>query len=176
MDLKQIKELMTAMEKTATQRLRIKEEGFELLLERQDGRIQAIDSSHQDYYKPEMRDDRFFHRQDAAFFKASGSTIHPPAKNEMEERESSVKDESKSKKGDMIKSPMVGTIYMAPSPDDPPFIKIGDFVEPDTVICIIEAMKVMNEIKAGVRGRISEVLIENGQPVEFGTVLYRIEG
>lgn len=176
MDLKQIKELMAAMEKTATQRLKVKEEGFELLLERQDGRIQQLESSHPEFYKSEMKDDRFFQRQDAAFFKAGGSTIHQTQGKNENEVGIPVKDDSKSKKGDVIKSPMVGTFYMSPSPDDQAFVKLGDTVEPDMVICIIEAMKVMNEIKAGVRGRISEILVENGQPVEFGTPLYRIEG
>jgi acetyl-CoA carboxylase biotin carboxyl carrier protein len=169
-DLKQIKELMAAMEKTATQRLRIKEEGFELLLERQDGRIQQVEAPSQAYYKPDVRDDRFFHGQEATLFKAGASL--PQSKPT---EESAMKEESKAKKGDVIKSPMVGTFYMAPSPDDQPFVKIGDTVEPDSVICIIEAMKVMNEIKAGVRGRISEILVDNSQPVEFGTPLYRIE-
>lgn len=155
---------MAAMEKTETQRLRVKEDGYELLLERQDGRVRHVDHD----YKPEMRDDRFFHRQDSQLFK--GET-----RRESSEGDLFVKDESKSKKGNMIKSPMVGTVYMAPSPDDAPFVKFGDSVEPDTVICIIEAMKVMNEIKAGVRGRISEVLVDNGQPVEFGTGLFSIE-
>lgn len=178
MDLKQIKELMSAMEKTGTQRLRVKEEGYELLLERQDGRIAHMESTPQEFYKQEIRDDRFFQRQDAAFFKAGtqGQAGQLQTKNDNNtDGGVSVREESKLKKGDVIKSPMVGTFYMAASPDDQPFIKIGDMVEADTVICIIEAMKVMNEIKAGARGRVSEILVENNQPVEFGTPLYRIE-
>lgn len=177
MDLKQIKELMAAMEKTGTQRLKVKEEGYELLLERQDGRVSHMEPSPQEFYKQEIRDDRFFQRQDAAFFKPGGSAIPPQGKIETNQAEgvAQVREDAKSKKGDVIKSPMVGTLYMAPSPDDQPFVKIGDTVEPDTVLCIIEAMKVMNEIKAGARGRIVEILVENNQPVEFGTPLYRIE-
>ncbi len=73
-----------------------------------------------------------------------------------------------------ITSPMVGTFFMAPSPDRPPFVKIGDMVLEDTIVCILEAMKVMNEVKAGCRGKVVEVLIKNGQPVEFGTKLFRV--
>ncbi|HJZ12173.1 MAG TPA: biotin/lipoyl-containing protein, partial [Acidobacteriota bacterium] len=71
-------------------------------------------------------------------------------------------------------SPMVGTFYTSPSPDDPVFVKVGDRVEEDTIICIIEAMKVMNEVKAGMKGQVAEVLIENAHPVEFGTKMFLI--
>lgn len=72
-----------------------------------------------------------------------------------------------------IDSPMVGTFYATPSPDSPNFVAIGSTVKADTVVCIIEAMKVMNEIKAEVSGTITEVAAENGQPVQFGQALYR---
>ncbi len=75
--------------------------------------------------------------------------------------------------GKEIPSPMVGTFYSAPSPESPPFVKVGQKVTPDTVVCIIEAMKVMNEIKAEVSGTITEVAAENGQPVQFGQALFR---
>ena len=74
-----------------------------------------------------------------------------------------------------IKSPMVGTFYRAPAPDAPPFVEVGQEIEPGQVLCIIEAMKLMNEIKAEVRGRILQILVENGQPVEFGQVLFLVE-
>ncbi len=73
-----------------------------------------------------------------------------------------------------IVSPMVGTFYRAASPDSPMFADIGKAVTEDTVVCIIEAMKVMNEIKAEVNGVIAEVLAENGKPVQFGQVLFRV--
>ena len=75
--------------------------------------------------------------------------------------------------GKEIPSPMVGTFYSAPSPESPAFVKVGQKVTPDTVVCIIEAMKVMNEIKAEVSGTITEVAAENGQPVQFGQALFR---
>ncbi|MDD4910140.1 MAG: acetyl-CoA carboxylase biotin carboxyl carrier protein [Candidatus Omnitrophica bacterium] len=74
-----------------------------------------------------------------------------------------------------IKSPMVGTFYRAPSPESAPFVNAGDAIEPGQVICIIEAMKLMNEIKAEVRGRIKEVLVDNAEPVEFGQPVFLIE-
>ena len=74
-----------------------------------------------------------------------------------------------------IASPMVGTFYRSPSPDSAPFVQVGQAVTEDTVVCIIEAMKVMNEIKAEVRGAIVEVLVENGTPVQFGQPLFRVQ-
>ncbi|HOQ05581.1 MAG TPA: acetyl-CoA carboxylase biotin carboxyl carrier protein [Anaerohalosphaeraceae bacterium] len=73
-----------------------------------------------------------------------------------------------------IKSPIVGTFYAAPNPEAAPYVKPGDKVKPDTVVCIVEAMKVMNEIKAEVSGTIVEVLVKDGQSVEFGQTLFRV--
>jgi len=73
-----------------------------------------------------------------------------------------------------IKSPMIGTFYRAPSPESGNYVEIGTEVNPDTVVCIIEAMKVMNEIKAEARGVITQVLVENAKPVEFGQPLFKI--
>ncbi len=73
-----------------------------------------------------------------------------------------------------IVSPMVGTFYRSGSPDGPPFVDVGKTVTEDTVVCIIEAMKVMNEIKAETSGVIAEVVAENGKPVQFGQVLFRV--
>lgn len=77
--------------------------------------------------------------------------------------------------GPEVKSPMIGTFYRKPSPDADSFVEVGSVVEPETVVCIIEAMKVMNEIKAEVKGTIAEVLLEDGKPVEYGQALFRIE-
>jgi acetyl-CoA carboxylase biotin carboxyl carrier protein len=74
-----------------------------------------------------------------------------------------------------IVSPMVGTFYRAPSPDSAPYVKEGQEVSEETVVCIIEAMKVMNEIKAEVKGEIVEVLVENGTAVQFGQPLFRVK-
>jgi acetyl-CoA carboxylase biotin carboxyl carrier protein len=73
-----------------------------------------------------------------------------------------------------IKSPMIGTFYRAPSPESAPYVEVGTEVSPDTVVCIIEAMKVMNEIKAEAKGVITQVMTDNAKPVEFGQPLFKI--
>jgi acetyl-CoA carboxylase biotin carboxyl carrier protein len=74
----------------------------------------------------------------------------------------------------LVKSPIVGTYYDAPSPDAPPFVKVGDAVEPGQVLCIIESMKLMNEIEAEMAGTLVHKLVENGRPVEYGEALFAI--
>lgn len=74
-----------------------------------------------------------------------------------------------------VKSPMVGTFYRSPSPENPAFVDVGAKVEEKTVVCIIEAMKIMNEIQAEAKGSIVEVLVENGQPVEYGQRLFKVK-
>jgi len=74
-----------------------------------------------------------------------------------------------------IVSPMLGTFYRAPAPGAPPFVEVGTRVEPGTIVCIIEVMKMMNSVPAGVAGTIAEVHVENAQPVEYGQPLFRVE-
>jgi len=74
-----------------------------------------------------------------------------------------------------IKAPMVGTFYRAPSPEAPPYVEVGQVIEPGGVICIIEAMKLMNEIKSEIKGKLLEVLVDNAEPVEFGQPMFLIE-
>lgn len=150
MDLKQVKELMAAMEKAGMKRVRIKEEqGFEIELEKEGDHSHPIPHRHQEH-QPHF--------------------APPPSASPHRHNEEKVE-----KEGTYISSPMVGSYYSAPSPDDPQYVKLGDKVEEDTVVCIIEAMKVMNEVKAGKKGKIVEILHKNGEPVEFGTKLFRIE-
>ena len=75
----------------------------------------------------------------------------------------------------LVRSPMVGTFYAAPNPEAPPFVKVGDQIGPETTVCVIEAMKVFNEIPAECSGKIAAVLVENGEPVEFSQPLFRVE-
>jgi acetyl-CoA carboxylase biotin carboxyl carrier protein len=77
---------------------------------------------------------------------------------------------------ELIKSPMVGTFYVSPNPESPAFVKVGDHVGPESTVCIIEAMKVFNEISAEVTGKIVAVLVQNGEPVEYGQPLFKVEG
>ncbi len=77
--------------------------------------------------------------------------------------------------GTEIKSPMVGTFYRAPAPEAPPFVDIGQQIQVGQVLCILEAMKLMNEIKSEVKGKLVHILVDNGQPVEFGQVMFIVE-
>ncbi len=79
------------------------------------------------------------------------------------------------KAGKEVKSPMVGTFYRSPSPDTDPYVQVGDMVQKGDVLCIVEAMKLMNEVKAEFGGRIMEVCIENAEPVEYGQTLFVVE-
>lgn len=74
-----------------------------------------------------------------------------------------------------IKAPMVGTFYRAPSPEAPPYVEVGQIIEVGQVICIIEAMKLMNEIKSEIKGKILEILVDNAEPVEFGQPMFLVE-
>jgi acetyl-CoA carboxylase biotin carboxyl carrier protein len=74
-----------------------------------------------------------------------------------------------------VKAPMVGTFYTAPGPDKPPFVRLGDRIAPGQTLCILEAMKIMNEIESEVGGKVVEILVDNAQPVQFDQVLFRIE-
>jgi acetyl-CoA carboxylase biotin carboxyl carrier protein len=76
---------------------------------------------------------------------------------------------------ELVKSPMVGTFYSAPNPESPPFVKVGDHVGPTTTVCVIEAMKVFNEIPAEVSGQVVAVLVDNGEPIEFGQPLFKVD-
>lgn len=90
--------------------------------------------------------------------------------------EQKVTEEKKpEKKYHEIKSPIVGTFYRAPSPDSEPYVKVGDVVSVGQVLCIVEAMKLMNEIESDVNGRIVQILVENAQPVEYGQTMFLIE-
>ena len=84
-------------------------------------------------------------------------------------------EKGESQKYHVIKSPLVGTFYRAPSPGAPPFVEEGDMVSKGQVLCIIEALKVMNEIESDVNGKVVKILVENGQPVEYGQELFYIE-
>ena len=156
MDLKQLEELMGAMERHRLTKISIKEKsGYEVVLEKNEPRLEASS-----YVRSEAQPMSEMVRVSTP----SSESMHVSAPQKHEE-----------KPGTFVKSPMVGTFYRSPSPQDPVFVKVGDHVKENTVLCIIEAMKVMNEVKAQKTGKIAEILVENMQPVEFGTKLFRIE-
>lgn len=183
MELKHIKELMSAMGRTGIKKVMIKKENFELQLEREgDEKVHIIEPSVGFIDDQQAREEKLFKRADLGLVKAGFTTMAPagahrpaaggPSNEEVAAEEHAAKEEKVS--GHTVKSPMVGTYYSSPSPDDPPFVKVGDKIDEDTVVCIIEAMKVMNEIKAGVAGTVTEMYVENGHPVEFGSHLFKI--
>jgi acetyl-CoA carboxylase biotin carboxyl carrier protein len=101
------------------------------------------------------------------------SASAPPA--EQEPREAGARAPSAAPNLKEIRSPMVGTFYKAPEPGAEPYIKVGNRVTPGQTVCIIEAMKIMNEIEAEIAGTVREILVEDTQPVEFGQVLFRVD-
>ena len=103
---------------------------------------------------------------------ASVGTVSNNTQTAVETKEEEVKEKPK---GKPITSPMVGTFYKAPSPDASPFVTVGDMVATGQVVCIIEAMKMMNEIEAEVSGRVVEICVADGQSVEYGQVLMYVE-
>ena len=153
MELKQIKELIALMDKAGLKKIRIKDKDkYEIELEKQDDTAPQAPAVTYVHPHPEIHS-KIHH--------------HPPA--------SPVHHEApKAADGKFITAPLVGTVYHSPSPEDPPFVKVGDRVDENTVVCIIEAMKVMNEVKAGSSGTIAEILAPNAHPVEFGAKLLRI--
>jgi len=160
MELKYIKELMAAMGRTGTTKLSLKEKGIELTLER----VSQVSIRNSDINFDMLDEHRSLTRLDQSFSKGAElpSTHVAPI------------EPSKAEIGVFVTSPMVGTFYPSPAPGEPLFIKIGDRVEKNTVVGIIEAMKVMNEIKSGVSGVIAEVYVSEGDPVEFGAKLFRV--
>jgi len=162
-DLKQIKELMAAMRRAGLKRISLKEKtGFEIELECFDENAPTlrqemlIPSAFREYHPP-----------------ITPASLHP-APVQAHPTPVHGGHEKKEETGKFITAPMVGTFYGAPSPDKPSFVKIGDKVDAHTVVCIIEAMKVMNEVKAGVSGTVVEVMHSSGHPVEFGSKLFKI--
>jgi acetyl-CoA carboxylase biotin carboxyl carrier protein len=157
-DLKEIKSIIDLMKKNSLSEFELEEKDFKIKLKRPigGGSGPALGGPVDD---PELTAYSALARQSAAV--VHQAPIPSPA---------SVASGPESE----IKSPMIGTFYCTPSPDAAPYVEVGSEVGPDTVVCIVEAMKVMNEIKAETRGVITAVVAENGKPVEFGQVLFKI--
>lgn len=157
MDLEKIQQLMKTLEESRLKKLVIKQGDFELTLEKE-GEV----------FMPMMQAAPQITHHHAL----RGIVEEPSAEaSQRGERGGARKPELE---GTFVTSPMVGTFYTSSGPDQPSFVKVGDRVDAGTVVCIVEAMKVMNEVKAGTLGVVAEILIENGQPIEFGTKLFRV--
>ncbi|RZO58380.1 MAG: acetyl-CoA carboxylase biotin carboxyl carrier protein [Limisphaerales bacterium] len=157
MDLKDIKVIVDLMKKNAVSEFEMEEGDFKIKLKRESGKPRKGETVVVQEAAPVILPAAAVPVA-AAPAPAAPATAPPPAPE-----------------GPEVKSPMIGTFYRSPSPDADSFVEVGSVVEPDTVVCIIEAMKVMNEIKAEVKGTIAEVLLEDGKPVEYGQALFRIE-
>jgi acetyl-CoA carboxylase biotin carboxyl carrier protein len=148
-DIKEIKSIIDLMKKNDLSVFEIEKEGFRLKLQRAASVEPAGGGAHAATPSP----------------KAAGTASEAALAQPRSIETVPLKD---------IVSPMVGTFYRAASPDTPPFVDVGKTVTEDTVVCIIEAMKVMNEIKAETSGVIAEVIAENGKPVQFGQALFKV--
>ena len=154
MELKEIKELIALMKKNDLSVFKMEREGFKITLKKgTDGQAGVTTTS---FAAPQAVASAI---PAAAPGQAAGDA--PPA--------------APVEAGKEIVSPMVGTFYASSSPESPPLVEAGTEITADSVVCIIEAMKVMNEIKAEVSGVIAEVLVENGKPVQFGQALFRVK-
>jgi acetyl-CoA carboxylase biotin carboxyl carrier protein len=154
LDLKEIKELIALIRKNDLSEFSLEQEGFKITLKR-GGDLQPIVTTQSFAPAPIAAA--------PALLPAASAPAASPAAG------------SGGSSGDRdLPSPMVGTFYAAASPDSAAFVSVGQQVTPDTTICIIEAMKVMNEIKAETSGVITEILAENGKPVQYGQALFRI--
>lgn len=153
MNLKEIKEIIALMNENNLNEIEIEREGLRLKLKKSVGSDGGAGPS--THYAVES----------LPATKAAGPAPSPASPG--------AADLSKSNKD--IKSPMVGTFYRAPSPEAEPFVDVGQTVEVGQVVCIVEAMKLMNEIKSEVRGKITEVAVQNGEPVEFGQTLFIVD-
>ncbi|MRI84195.1 MAG: acetyl-CoA carboxylase biotin carboxyl carrier protein [Nitratiruptor sp.] len=148
MNLKEIKELIRLFDKSGLSKLKIKRDEFEIAMQKEEPQPAPPAQPSPPPQSPS---------QNAPI----------PATIEEEKRESA--------KGEYITSPMVGTFYRAPSPDSPPFVKVGDRVSKGQTLCIIEAMKIFNEIEAEFDCKILDILVEDGQPVEYDMPLFLVE-
>ena len=153
MDLKDIKAIIDLMKKNSISEFELERQEFKIKLKRTNGQIGEEGQPAPIYLPAPVQAQPV-----PAAHPASPGTTSGPAAAASTDTE--------------IKSPMVGTMYRAPSPEAANYVEVGTEVNPDTVVCIIEAMKVMNEIKAEVDGEILEVLVQNGEPVEFGQPLF----
>src|SRR5271169_5665508 len=151
MDLKDIKAIIDLMRKNSVSELELEKQDFKIRIVRGTNGSGPLalgdDSPGLSYVQPTV----------TLAAPAPLATASLPASNELE-----------------IKSPMIGTFYRAPSPESAAYVEVGTEVTPETVVCIIEAMKVMNEIKAEAKGVVTQVLVENAKPVEFGQPLFKI--
>ncbi|MBA4138658.1 MAG: acetyl-CoA carboxylase biotin carboxyl carrier protein [Opitutus sp.] len=162
MDLKQIKLIVDLMKRSDLTEFEVEEEGFKIKIKRASGEVVSGPSGQGYSAHPFSAGPAELPRTaPAPAANPAPATASAPGADEVGFA--------------YVKSPMVGTFYRSPSPDSPPFADANTKVEEKSVVCIIEAMKIMNEIQAEVKGTVVEVLAENGQPVEYGQRLFKVK-
>ncbi len=162
MDLKQIKQIIDLMKRSGLSEFEVEEEGLKIKIKRGMGDSPLVSSGSGSASPFPIAAAREL--PSAPVPVATGSTAPVAVATAGDEAGFAY-----------VKSPMVGTFYRSPSPDNPSFVEINTKVEEKSVVCIIEAMKIMNEIQAEAKGTIVEILVENGQPVEYGQRLFKIK-
>ena len=155
MNLEEIKELIRVFGRSKLDKLKVKDGEFEVSMSKEEHQTTVVTTPQSTLVQ-----------QVAPVAVASEQTTIT---------ETEAKAAPLAQEGEFIRSPMVGTFYAAPSPDSPPFVKAGDTVNKGQVLCILEAMKIMNELEAEFNCKILEVLVEDGQPVEYDMPLFRVE-
>jgi acetyl-CoA carboxylase biotin carboxyl carrier protein len=157
LDLKQIKQVIELMKRSELTEFAVEEEGFKLRIRREPHGMPVVTATHTQPPPAALP-------QQAPLPLAAAPV--PVAASAPVAEEAGIS---------YVKSPMVGTFYRSPSPDSKPFTELDSKVSENTVVCIIEAMKIMNEIQAEMTGTVVEVLVESGQPVEYGQRLFKIK-
>lgn len=148
-DLKDIKAIIDLMKKNSVSEFELERQDFKIRLKRGPNGVSPVQGYEEGVYAPPQ--------QIGGAAPNTAPAAAPPVSNELD-----------------IKSPMIGTLYRSPSPEAASYVEVGSEVNADTVVCIIEAMKVMNEIKAEVKGVVTQILIDNAKPVEYGQPLFKI--
>jgi oxaloacetate decarboxylase alpha subunit len=151
MNVKEIKEMINLMNENGLVELEIEKEGMRIRLKKGSGHAEGLAGGQILIEKERVVSE-------------APRTLHAPEAIE-----------KMAAKTVEIKAPMVGTFYRAPSPESPAYVEVGQVIEPGQVICVIEAMKLMNEIKAETRAKVVEIIVENAEPVEFGQPMFIIE-
>ncbi|HEV3413694.1 MAG TPA: acetyl-CoA carboxylase biotin carboxyl carrier protein [Puia sp.] len=162
MDFKQIQELIKMINKSNIGEVSIEEKGFKLTIKQKEEPVQQIIAAP-------------VSAQPIAAMAAAPIAAAPVPVAVAAPEKATRPAEPPAANTITIKSPMIGTFYRSPSPDKPSFINVGDDIEPGTVVCIIEAMKLFNEIESEVKGRIVKVLVEDASPVEYDQPLFQVE-
>jgi acetyl-CoA carboxylase biotin carboxyl carrier protein len=160
LDLKQIKQIIDLMKRSELSEFEFEEEGFKIKIKRGAGGLPVVSSSP----IPVLPQTYSQAPSESTALTQKTAPVSPSASAGVDEAGFA-----------FVKSPMVGTFYRSPSPENPAFVDVNAKVDEKSVVCIIEAMKIMNEIQAETKGTIVEVLVENGQPVEYGQRLFKVK-